>query len=185
MAVRTGMVSLVDTLELLVYDTSNNDLTEDQYQDILDLNGQRVIRHKLTKLDKDGEYWRASTGYWEGDTNAPTIKDENDNTLAHTADLTNGVFTLTTPDNSICAYLWDGYYYDIYNAAYLTCNILIAKIKNEYSMTVSEGTFSRFDRIETLEKLAEMYHKMTQTHSIDMSDYDDYRSIYERHPIGY
>jgi hypothetical protein len=180
MAVRTGMVDLVNTLELLVQDTSNNDLSEDEYQDILDLQSHRIIRHCLVPLDKDGKYWRASCGYFESDTRAPELKDYDDNTLSHTADYNNGVFILDTPDDTIQVYLWDGYVYNIYAAAYLACNLLIAKIKNEYSITVAEGSFSRFDRVETLEKLGMMYSSMSDTFTVPMSDYDYTSTIYQR-----
>lgn len=179
MAVRTGLQYIVDTLELLVQDTNNNDLSPDDYQNILDLQSIPVIQHRLIPLDKDGEYWRSATGFWESDSNAPTLKDYSGNIIAHTADYTNGIFTLDTP-NTDQIYLWNGRTYDIYTAAYLTCNILVAKIKGEYSISVSEGSFSRFDRVETLEKLSMMYHSMGNTFSMQISDYDYTSTIYDR-----
>jgi hypothetical protein len=157
MAARAGMSDIITRIRILIQDEdATPSLDDDTIQSVCDAHSQRVLQHELKQGNNDGTVWYAFAGHWEGDSNAPVLKDEDDTTLTHTADLERGFFTLDTAKTTGYITL-SGYTYDVYAAAAECCDLLIASIWKEYSYSANTGSFQPTQRVNTLRELRESY----------------------------
>jgi hypothetical protein len=151
------MSDIIARIRILIQDEGvSPSLDDDTIQSVCDAHSQRVLQHELIQQDDDGTVWGALAGWWEGDSNAPVLKDEDGATLPHTADLERGLFTLTTAKDSGYVVL-AGYTFDIYAAAAECCDLLIASIWKEYSYSAGTGSFQPTQRVNTLRELRDSY----------------------------
>jgi hypothetical protein len=153
------MSDIISRIRILIQDEGvTPSLDDDTIQSVCDAHSQRVLQHALIQQDDDGTVWAALAGWWEGDSNAPVLKDEDSTTLPHTADLERGLFTLTTAKDSGYVVL-AGYTFDIYAAAAECCDLLIASIWKEYSYSAGTGSFQPTQRVQTLRELRDSYRQ--------------------------
>lgn len=157
MAARAGMTDIISRIRVLIQDEgASPSLDDDTIQSVTDAHSQRVLQHELIQQDDDGTVWAALAGWWEGDSNAPVLADEDGAALPHTADLERGYFTLDTAKDSGYVVL-SGYTFDTYAAAAECCDLLIASIWKEYSYSAGTGSFQPTQRVNTLRELRESY----------------------------
>lgn len=166
MATRLGMAGIITKMRVLIQDT-DSELSDETIQTILDEHKQTITHSVLVPVNRvDGGYTAAQMigKVWEG-ANSPTdntsvkIVYERDGMTGVTPldiNLDTGFVTFDNPQyQRLC--VSRGYTFDVYNAATHLLEIFIARLKQEYTFSTSEGSFQRIQRVETLEKLARMY----------------------------
>jgi hypothetical protein len=175
------MATIISTVRHLIQDdTEPFSLTDEEIQTTLDLYSQQIVCQTLYPMTRDGLWWAAFATSWESRTDTDedeqfietpiSIQDSNGvDVVIKKAFLDRGVWQ-TEQACVAPLFLRDGYTYDIYAAAASCCWLLIAKIKDEYTFSSSEGSFSRTDRVTTLEKLSEKYNGMARPYVLGASD---------------
>ncbi len=169
------MTTLIATLRQLIQDeTSPYTLSDDTVEDVLDRHSQRVLRHRLEPAyaDNDGLcYWfYALATHWEDRDSAIALKDGEGNELpVAESDLSSGMWRLTTGQSGD-VYLYSGYTYDVYGAASECCNLMIARIKDEYTFSSDEGSFNRSQRVDHLQKLFDSFASSRRVYALGAAE---------------
>lgn len=176
MAARASMTTLIAEVRLLLQDVNTPYVLDDNtIQGVMDRQSQRILRYRLNPTYADPSdglvyWWHSLAAHWEDRDSALALKDSSGTELTVSeSDLNKGLWKLTTGTNGP-VWLYDGYTYDIYAAVVECGRLLIAKIKDEYTFSSSEGSFSRSDRIRTLETLINQYRGAIRPYTLKVAE---------------
>lgn len=163
MAERGSMTALVDLVERLVNDPSNEAHSREDIQAALDVYRMETRYGELAPLATLGvggaSYltFQAASGYWEG---GAVLFDASYTVLTPaTSDLAGGRWTLATePARPVTVVGWT---HDPYLAAADLLEVRAAQLAEEYDFSTGPDSFSRNQRVKNLREQADRYRAMS------------------------